>query len=167
MTNPGTAPTRCFQFRLPKPLVVVMLFVILLLSFVVPVQRKMVWIDAITASTKTQTYVILSYDMTPLMKTVPRIKLSALADWLAKKEGGLTFDWHYAGGPLTTIWGTTIGRDCWSPPPIYPFRGDSLEDFVKSSSDEDLRHFVDVMRHGTEQEQRAEIHAAIEKLLAK
>jgi hypothetical protein len=164
MTNPATATTDRFQFRLRKLLVVVMIFAVLLLSFVVPVKEEKYWIDAVTASTKTQTNVTFSFRMSPLLKSTPRVKSSALADWLAQKEGGLTYDWRFVGGRLTTIWGTSLAYECGIDQPIFSFSEDVSRDFVKSSSDEELRHFVDVMRHGTKQEQQAAVHAAFEKL---
>ena len=53
-----------------------------------------------------------------------------------------------------------------SAPPIYSFPPDLLERFVKSSSDQDLRQFVDVMRHGTKQEKEAAVDAAVNKEFA-
>lgn len=146
--------------------VVVAGLAILLLSFTVPVQREMGWIDAVTASEKHQTYLTFSFDMTPLIETTPVIEPSPLADWLARREGGVTYDWRHVNGTLKTIWGKAVGFGHRSAPPIYLLRGDLLEYFVKSSSDKDLERFVDVMRHGTKQEQEAAVKAAVDKALA-
>jgi hypothetical protein len=124
------------------------------------------WIDAVTASRKHQTYVTFGFDMTPLIKTTPVIEPSPLATWLARQETGMTYDWRHVNGTLKTIWGKPVGFGHGSAPPIYFFPGDWLEHFVKSSSDEDLRHFVDVMRHGTEQEQETAVRTAVDKELA-
>ena len=138
---------------------------ILFLSFTVPVTREMGWIDAVTASTKHQTYVTFGFDMTPLIETTPVIEPSPLADWLARQEGEVTYDWRHINGTMKTIWGKSVGCGHGAAPPIYFFPRDLLERFVKSSSDNDLRHFVDVMRHGTKQEQKAAVEAAVNKEL--
>lgn len=160
-----TPTRRYFQSSLRTLLLVVMLLAIMFLSFGVPVQREMGWVDAVTGSTKAKTYVTFGFEMPPLLKTTPIIKQSALADWLEKQEGGLTYDWRHVNGTLKTIWGTNVGWGHGSAPPIYFFPGELLERFVKSSSDEDLRHFIDVMRHGTKEEQKAVVDAAVNKEL--
>ncbi len=139
---------------------------ILLASFIIPVQREMGWIDAVTASTKHQTYVTFGFDMTPLMTTAPVIESSPLAEWLRHQEGDMTYDWRHVNGTLKTIWGTPVGFGHGSAPPIYFFPKELLEQFVKSASDEELRRFVQVMRRGTKEEQRAAVDAACEKELA-
>jgi hypothetical protein len=139
--------------------------VILLLSFGVPVKREMRWIDSVTASKKRQTYVTFGFDMTPLMKTTPVIEPSPLADWLAPREGEVQYDWRHVNGTLKTVWGTSAGFGHGAAPPIYSLQGDLLESFVKSSSGEDLRRFVDVMRHGTPQDQKAAVKAAVHEAL--
>jgi hypothetical protein len=141
-------------------------FVILLFSIGVPVQREMEWIDAVTGSWKHQTYVTFSFDMTPLFKTTPVIEPSPLADWLARQAGGVTYDWRCMNGTLKTIWGTPVGFGHGRAPPIHQLRGELLRHFVQVSSDEDLRRFVDVMRHGTEQQQEATVKAATDTTLA-
>ena len=171
-------PARCragrdFSFRWPemsrRRIVITAFFVvglvILFLSFAVPVQREMGWIDAVTASTKQQTYLTFAFDMTPLTKTTPVIEPSPLAHWLARREGEVQYDWRHVNGTLKTIWGTPVGFGHGPAPPIYFLQGSLLEHFVDSSSDEDLRHFVDVMRHGTKQEQEAAVKAATDKAL--
>jgi hypothetical protein len=124
------------------------------------------WIDAVTASRKNQVWVTFTFDMTPLMKTTPVVELSPLATWLARREGEIEYDWHHVNGTLKTIWGTSVGFGHGSAPPIYCLQGDLLEIFVNSSSDEDLGMFVDVMRHGTMQEQEAAVKAVTDKALA-
>ena len=140
---------------------IVVCSVLLFLSFVMPVQREMGWIDAVTASTKHQTYITFNFDMTPLMTTTPEIKQSLLAEWLIRKEGKIEYDWRHVNGTLKTIWGKPVGWGHGFSPPIR--RLWLLDDFVKSSSDEDLRHFVDVMHHGSKKEQEDAVKAAIEK----
>jgi len=156
---------RRFQFCLRTLLVVVALCAVPFLFFGGPVQREMGWIDAVTASTKQQTYVTFGFEMPPLILTTPVIKPSPLADWLARQEGTVTYDWRHVNGTLKTIWGTSVGWGHGSAPPMYFFSRDLLERFVKSSSDNELRHFVDVIRHGTEPEQKAAVEAAVNKEL--
>ncbi len=113
---------------------------ILLLSFVVPVQREMGWVDAVTRSTKDQTYVTFGFEfeMAPLMKTTPIVEPSPLADWLARQDGEVKYEWRHVNGTLKTIWGTPVGWGHGSAPPILFFHPVLLEQFVKSSSDDDL-----------------------------
>jgi hypothetical protein len=144
----------------------VICMLILFLSFIVPVQREMGWIDALTASMKYQTYLTFGFEMTPLLKSTPVIKPSPLANWLERQEGKLEYNWRHINGTLKTIWGKPFAFGHGSAPPIYFLKGDMLEHFVISSSDEELRHFVDVMRHGTNEEQEAAVKAAVDKALA-
>ena len=146
--------------------IIIAVLAILVPSFVVPVQREMGWIDAVTASKKRQTYVTFGFDMQPLMKTTPTIETSPLADWLVQREGKIEFDWRHVNGTLKTIWGKPVGYGHDRSPPIYPSYGDLMKDFVSLSSDEDLLHFVEIMRHGSEEEQEAEVNAAIQKALS-
>jgi hypothetical protein len=139
--------------------------VVLLLSFATPVHEEMGWTDAVTGSTKRQTYVTSGFDMPPLMKTTPIIEPSPLAEWLARQEGPVTYDWRLVGGTLKTIWGKPVGHECGAAQPIFLLRC-FLDQLVKSSSDKELRRFVGVMRHGTRQEQEAAVKAAVDKVLA-
>lgn len=151
--------------RIPITIAFVVGFVLLLLSFIIPVKREMGWVDAITGSTKEQTYVTFGFDMTPLVETIPIINPSPLAKWLMRQEGDFKYEWRHVNGTLKTIWGKPVGFGHGSAPPIYFFSGDLLEQFVKSSSDEELKHFVEIMRHGTKQEQEAAVEAATDNCL--
>ena len=151
--------------RIVKTFAILVGLALLVLSFAVPVQREMGWIDAVTASRKHQTYVTFGFDMRPLMKTTPVIEPSPLADWLARREGQVDYDWRLVEGTLKTLWGTSVGHGHGPAPPILQFRL-FVEHFVKSASDEDLQRFVNVMRHGTQREQTAAIEAAVDKEIA-
>lgn len=139
--------------------------VFLVVSLCVPVKQNMTWIDPVTGSWKHQSGLTLSSDMKPLLTTTAAIEPSPLAMWLVRREGRVQYNWHSLNTTWKTLWGTVTGLGCSRAPPIYSLRGDLLEYFVKSSSDDDLRCFVDVMRHGTEAEQRAAIESAGRKAI--
>jgi hypothetical protein len=149
-----------------RTLLVIAGLVILAASAVVPVRGKAYWIDPISGSTKRQTYMTFGFGMKPVWKSTPVIEPSPLADWLLQEERDATCNWSFVSAGLDTIWGVTVERGCSSAPPIFLLQ-DGLQDlFIKSSSNEELRHFVDVMRHGTKEKQRAAVEVAAEKALA-
>ena len=140
--------------------------VILAASVVVPVRGRAYRIDSITGSTKRQTCVTFGFGMKSLWKSTPVIEPSPLAHWLLQEKGDASYNWSFVSAGLDTIWGVTVERGCSSAPPIFLLE-DGLQDlFIKSSSNEELRHFVDVIRHGTKEEQRAAVEVAAEKALA-
>jgi hypothetical protein len=136
---------------------------IVYLSCTVPVTRQMGWIDAVTGSTKHQVYVTLGFDRKLLGESTPVIDVSPLAKWLERREGTLTYDWRHVEGTLRTIWGTSVGSGHGRAPPILEFPIERLDHFVKSSSDQELQRFVDIMRRGTRQEQEAAVESAVNK----
>ena len=140
--------------------------VILLLSFFVPVQYRNGWIDPVTGARKHQTDLTFSFDMKPFFKTTPIIQSSALADWLARREGGVTYQWRYSSGALQTVWGMSLGYSDGDSLFMRRLSLNQIEDFVKSSSDDELGHFVDIMRHGTKEKQEVAVEAAVTKALA-
>jgi hypothetical protein len=138
---------------------------IFFLSFVVPVKREMGWTDAVTRSEKRQTYITFSFGLPPLLKTSPVIEPSPLATWLARQDGEVEYHWCHTNGTLKTIWGTSVGCGHGRAPPIHLLPAGMLECFVASSTDDELRRFVDVMRHGNEQEQEAAVQAVAKRIL--
>lgn len=135
--------------------------VILLLSFVIPVKTQWAWMDYVTRAIKVQD------DWDIFGKTSPVIRPSPLAEWIVRREGGITYDWHSLDTTGKTVWDRTthstkhgINRFIgdW-----FTFNNTLQENFIKSSTDEEVQRFIDTMRHGTGDEQTDALEAAIEK----
>ena len=140
--------------RILKIVGVAAVIVLLLLSFVFPVKRQMAWMDVVTGATKHQTQWVFG------LESSPTIEPSPLSKWLVREEGAIQYVWQYTHGPSETIWGRPVSFACGRAPPIYPLHGDLGEDFVRASSEEELRRFVKIMREGSVAEQQAAVDAA-------
>jgi hypothetical protein len=149
--------------RIAITAVSVALLAIFFLSFCIPVQREMGWIDSVTGSTKHQTQATIGFDMAPFWQATPVVKPSALAQWLARHEREIVYDWRHVNGTLKTIWGASAGFEHGDAPPIYSLPEQAIRPFVESSTDEELRQFIEVMRKGTHQAQEAAVNAAVER----
>jgi hypothetical protein len=133
---------------------------ILALSFVLPVQDTVRWVDPTTGSTKRQ------YSIWPFFRMPAEIRPSPLADWLARREGSVAYRWKYLSNHARTIWGTV---DCFgdgAAPPIYRLHPFTIGPFVEASSDEELAQFTAVMRNGTMKDQESAVKAAEDKVSA-
>lgn len=120
--------------------------VILLLSLVVPVRNELGWTDPVTGSRKHQTRWTWCGVVTPI-ETTPIIRASPLAEWIIRREGTITYDWRSTRSTMDTIWGRSVGgaiRDF--PPRIFRLYFPVQENFIKSSTDEEVQQFIDIMR---------------------
>ena len=140
--------------------VAILIIVLAMLSLTIEAKRDMISIDPVTGSIQNQTHWCWG------MKSTPTVHRSPLADWVVRKEGSIKYDWHFLCGQGRSIWGRYNGHAICGPAPvIYPLHVSLIDGFVKQSSDEELQRFVDVMRHGTEAEQRAAVDAACNRAI--
>jgi hypothetical protein len=116
--------------------------------------------DAVTGSMTWKTTWIFG------IRSVPRVDVSPLerrlvrmgAQWTPAPTG---VHIKYLG-----LFGTPLGYACGTAPKIYDL-GSLQQDFVASSTDEEILAFVHMMEAGNEAEQRAAVEAAGEKALEK
>ncbi len=121
-------------------------------------QRTQGWCDAISGSKKWQT--TWPFGIT----TGSRMETSGLERRLHEIGYQWSPDWRSVHFTATSLIG---GRriECSSAPPILDITS-ILDSYVKGASPDELRHFADVLRSGSEQEQKAAVEAAGEKGLA-
>jgi hypothetical protein len=93
----------------------------------------------------------------------PRKDVSPLEARLVRAGVPWTSRWHTLHNTHRTLFGRATCYECGSAPAISPLRS-CLQEFVDASSDEQIRTFVRVMESGTEDEQRAAVDAAGQKL---
>ncbi len=130
--------------------------VLLVVSLVVPAKLESGWVDPVTGTTRYETRWLGCFSGTP---TIERTALDA---WLVREEGLVTYDWRQIVGTSGTIWGRAHSRGHGRAPEVLSLRGELMTMFVKASSDDELRRFVDTMRHGTRSEQRDAVNRAFE-----
>lgn len=129
-----------------------------LLPFI-SVRRTQSRMDAITGSMEWQT-------TWPLGITAgPRIYPSPLENRMTKMGVTWTRDWRSLNTTHETLTGQPTYRGCGMAPRIYELHP-MLDIIEKSSSDQEIRQFVDVMQHGTDEQQREAIDAAADRALS-
>ena len=125
----------------------ILLLILAFTAVTTPVWRQMVWIDAVSGSTKERVDWVFG------LNGSETIKRSALSDWIERQEGNVTFDWRHVNGTWFTILGRPTGFSHGRAPAIYIFPEYYIRTFVENSDDDELRRFVDTMRSGSDDEQ--------------
>jgi hypothetical protein len=123
------------------------------------VRRRDGWICAGCGSHKSQTEafnIIISRDY----------RESALEKWLKDRNHAHSHDWRHIQGDGMNVPGMVMSRGHGSAPPILMIAIDSLlDDFIKKSTDVEVRKFVDVLANGSEADQSGAVEAAGAKAL--
>ena len=129
--------------------------VLLILSISFPVNQNAAWMDAVTGSMKYRTTRLFGFDDEAVITPSP------LGEWLIDREGSIQYDWRKIQGDQNLIWGHTVTRSHGRAPVIFRLRGERLRQFVESSSDDQIRVFIQVMREGTKVQRDAAVEAAL------
>lgn len=123
-----------------------------------PLRTSRMWMDPVTGSTRHETTHFGFWSL-PATETE-----SALARWAANHVKDHRPKWQFVSetkrGCLWTIRGTG------SMPPVYLLHGRLGEVVVASTSDEELAALIEVLREGSDAEQRQAIEAAAAKAIA-
>ena len=120
-----------------------------LLSFIVSIRVHVCWCDSVTGSIKSQTCWPLG------ITTGAKVEASPLETRLHSIGYQWVPSWKFCYKTHETLW----GKPTWFEdrfPPILELRP-VLEQFVNSSSSDELRQFADIMQTGTDAEQDAAI----------
>lgn len=113
-------------------------------------------IDAVTGSMTWKTVWLFG------ITSAPRLEVSPLETRLKKGGVSWTPSWRFLHNTHRNIFGNATCYECGSAPPIYHLLP-VLDEFVRASTDDELREFVAVMQSGTEEQQKAAVDAAAEK----
>jgi hypothetical protein len=146
--------TRRWRWRVPVSAALVLFGAFCLVS--VPVRQVESRVDGVTGSMTWKTVWLCC------MTSGPRKDVSPLEARLTRMGASWTPQWYTLHNTHRTLLGRATCYECGSAPPIHGLRP-CLEEFVKASSDEEIRQFVRVMASGTEAEQRAAVDAAERK----
>ncbi|MBI1370744.1 MAG: hypothetical protein GC162_19065 [Planctomycetes bacterium] len=125
-----------------------------------PLREVQVEIDPVTGSMRRQTTWL------GFLSTGPQIEVSPLETRLRESGIAWTPSWRFMYCTTDDVMGRKYA--CRSAPPIYTLASNrpAMHDFVRNSTDDDLRQFVVTMQSGDRPAQHVAIDAAFQKLLA-
>jgi hypothetical protein len=130
---------------------------IALASLTVPVREKLTWIDTVTGATRQQTRWRIG------ARSPMQIDPSPLTEWVIDREGAINYNWKVTSDTSVTLWGRNVMFACDTAPPIYGFQMSLMADFIKASTDDEIRRFIHTMRHGAHADQTAAVVTAMDK----
>tara|TARA_Y100001978_G_C23534149_1_gene356466 strand:- start:121 stop:555 length:435 start_codon:yes stop_codon:yes gene_type:complete len=132
--------------------------VVLYLSMTFPVKRQLRWVDANTASLKTQ------MEWFSRWKADPVIEVSALETWAREHEQFKGYDWDGVSGiNALNLWGIpTENRRQSVMPRLSRLQGNISERFVEKATDKQLRTFMHTMYHGLDNQREQACQQAYE-----
>ena len=90
---------------------------------------------------------------------------SSLGEWIKGHGIAHDHDWRSIKGTSKTILNRAVSRRHGKAPPIYGMPEPFMEQFINSSSEEEIASLLDVLQNGNESEQEKKIEQIVEKLL--
>ena len=130
----------------------------ILLCPLLMVRETTTWVCTVSGALKRQTVWFGS------ISSRPNIEQTALSTWIERNEGAIEYQWKYFGSLRTDPFRWTKAYGSGSAPPIYRMRR-LLADFVRLSTEDELRDFVRIMRTGTEPDKKSLVREAADRTL--
>ncbi len=124
---------------------------------VLPVRQWTIWCDPVSGSVKTRTTWFG-------ISAAPHYEVSPLESRLKAIEYTWPQTWKFMSRDHFTLFGRAVEWEDGEAPPIFSQRF-GMNGYARSATSDELRHFADTMRFGTESEQRAAVKIAGDKAI--
>lgn len=148
-----------------KRLWIILSFVVVAVGLLIParIRQDRGWIDSISGSQMSQTVWVFGAKSTPV--------LSELLLAARYRKLGLQWnpDWKSVRGTSINVLGRAVGSAHGLAPEIYSLavHPDLQQSYLAAASDEEVCEFFRIMSSGTEQEKKAAVAAAQDRVLGK
>ena len=128
-------------------------------SVMVEARNELSWMDPVTASMKFESR---WFGLTTRRVVVP----SPIEEWVLRHGGEVEpRRWQFLHDRGRNAWGKGRSWGCGTAPPIYDLKGELGREFIKASSDQQIRDLLALMRDGDEIEQKKVVRETIDRII--
>jgi hypothetical protein len=129
--------------------------VVLVILYWLPVQEKRRWVDPVTGSEMSETF-IFGLPVASLREASP------LEDWVAERELDYVQRWTLVEGTNYNIFGNAMSFSHAPAPCIMQLKRSAMQIFVQCAPEDEISEFVTTMRSNDKELQHASVERAYE-----